>query len=49
MEEDGAMLMLLEWVERQLEEMDKDQETELRESDGTPITKETNDQLHRND
>jgi hypothetical protein len=42
MEDDGAMLMLLEWCERQLEEMDRDRdrerETELRHSDGTPIT-----------
>jgi hypothetical protein len=38
MEDDGAMLMLMEWVERQLEEMDRERETELRHSDGTPIT-----------
>jgi len=48
-EEDTAMLALMEWTERLLEEMDRERETEILDQDGTTLTKETNDQLHRND
>lgn len=38
MEDDAAMQQLLEYVERLLEDMDKERETELRAIDGQAIT-----------
>ena len=37
MEDDAAMLALLEWAERTLEDISKDKPTELRREDGTEI------------
>lgn len=38
MEDDAAMLMLIEWVERLLDDMDVERPTTLTASDGQEIT-----------
>lgn len=40
MEDDAAMLHLLEWCERTLEELNRERETEWRAQDGTTINLE---------
>lgn len=40
MEDDAAMLALLEWAQRTLDDLTQPQPTEFRHADGTEITKE---------